>query len=164
MSNLNENQEQAVEQAESEGLTVVHSSTTLLLIDLDGAQAIDYFNDSVERVTDALKDRDVTLTELARWKSKSGKGLHIKMKLSKPLNVSTRLLLQACLGSDRLREFLSLMRKWDGCKEPSLLFRPPKKSGVKNPAGRRSNVQVSPGPLRKSRAAYDSILDDDVPY
>ncbi len=155
MSNLNESQERAIEQAEAEGMTVVKSSPTLLLIDLDDDEADAYFMERIQLVTDALNEHNVILTEVSRWPSKSGKGLHIKMKLSQPLGVITRLLLQACLGSDRLREFLSLLRKWDGCAEPSLLFKPPAK--FRPPA--KKNIKPKP-----TRTEDLFINDDDLPF
>ena len=154
MSDLNESQQDAIEQAEAEGMTVVRGSPTLLLIDLDDREALYYYDQRIERVTEALAERGVGLKELERWYSKSGEGLHIKMKLSKPLNVSTRLLLQACLGSDRIREFLSLMRKWDGSPSPSMLFKPPKKSG-----GVKKTTRAIPKPRTE-----DLFIDDDVPF
>jgi hypothetical protein len=49
------------------------------------------------------------------------------------------------------------MRKWDGCKEPSLLFKPSKKQKVM-----AAPVKKKKKPARSMEE--DWITDDDVPF
>lgn len=108
----------AVEQAESNGFTVVHSDPTHLLLDLDTASSVAQYN----RVLPILQ-RHIAATEKRRWLSKSG-NLHVVLELDEALPIEQRLLLQAALGSDGVREVLSLIRSKAGIKEPSKLFKP----------------------------------------
>jgi hypothetical protein len=78
----------------------------------------------------------------------------------RPLTVTDRLLLQACLGSDTKKELYSMAQYWQGTPEPSLLFKPL----VKKPA--RSLPAFLRVRTEKERAAQPipGALDDDVPY
>jgi hypothetical protein len=55
--------------------------------------------------------------------SRSGQGLHVRIRLKEPLPIIDRILLQACLGSDLRRELLSYMRVRNAAL-PVILFRP----------------------------------------
>ena len=58
-----------------------------------------------------------------KYKSRT-KGYHIILKLNEEMDVVERIMLQACLGSDRVREVLSYCRYAKGEANPVLLFRP----------------------------------------
>jgi len=64
-----------------------------------------------------------TVEEVDRWNSKSG-GLHLVMKMKVPLPFHDRLLIQACLGSDPVRELLSWIGKQITGDSVSMLFKP----------------------------------------
>jgi hypothetical protein len=72
MSNLNENQEQAIEQAKREGFIVVRGRPTRLLLDLDYDPVIrDDYGQALSYVTQELRARGVTLTEVSSWTLKN---------------------------------------------------------------------------------------------
>ncbi len=126
MSNVNANQQLAREEAEAGGFTVHQGDGQHLLLDLDGDQARSYFERHLPRVSDAMEVYGCSLEIQDEWPSKSGHGWHVILRLSKPLPVTERMVLQAALGSDLTRELLSLSRYWTGNLEPHLLFRPAK--------------------------------------
>lgn len=108
---------QTVEEAAKE-FDVVQSNNTTLLLDIDTLPALAQF----ERVLPKVKE-NFGVANVERWTSKSGNA-HIKIILSEPFPVTVRLALQAALGSDGVRELLSLKRLMNGCDEPSYLFKP----------------------------------------
>lgn len=59
------------------------------------------------------------------WKSRGG-NTHIVLTLTEPekFTIEDRIVLQACLGSDPVRESLNLKRVKDGSISPIALFRP----------------------------------------
>lgn len=103
------------------GFEVVHADECTLLLDLDGPDALVRYLDAIETV-----DAWLGAKEVGRWASKSGQPdhLHVILRLDVPLDVPTRLLLQACLGSDPQRELLSFVRFRNGVPEPTRLFKP----------------------------------------
>jgi hypothetical protein len=127
MSELLFDQGMAIKQAKAEGFKVVRGRPTRLVLDLDSDSDLHFYRTIFPRMVEEIKKRrGIDMTVIEEWKSKSG-GYHVTIKLSKPLPIKTRLLIQACLGSDRLKEWLSLCRYWAGKPEPSMLFRPPDK-------------------------------------
>jgi hypothetical protein len=110
----------AIAEAESKGFAIVRGDSRTLLLDLDTADDIKHF----ARVHGALKSF-LKFTIVERWPSKSGAGEHVVIKIDRDLSAMERVLLQACLGSDRLHEMLSLATGlWQGNTEPTVLFRP----------------------------------------
>lgn len=110
---------EAEEQALKEGLVVVRSTPKTLLLDLDNAAAVAQYVRMREKVREFY-----ALNVGWEWKSRSG-NQHVVLELRDPLPVETRLLLQAVLGSDPMRELLARQRLVHGETEPCLLFRPP---------------------------------------
>ena len=117
-SPININQDEAIAKAVSDGFEVVPSDDRTLLLDLDDKSA----EAEYERMLPIVQQH-LPLVETGRWNSKSG-GLHVKLNIGEALPAADRLLLQACLGSDGTREFLSLLRVHQGYQNPSLLFKP----------------------------------------
>lgn len=102
----------------AEKFDVVQSDATSLLLDLDTKEALAQY----QRVLPKLFDNyHVVSTE--SWRSKSG-NTHVRIELGRPMTFPERLALQAALGSDGVRELLSLKRYHNGISEPSRLFRP----------------------------------------
>lgn len=107
--------------AEEEGFTVIRSARNVLLLDLDTPSAASQFL----RVFDAFTRHYVTEGYTA-WRSKSGTGWHVRVVLAKNIvSFRDRVALQAALGSDGVREFLSLEASLLGTLERSVLFQPP---------------------------------------
>ncbi len=111
-------QDAAVAKATAAGFEIVPSNDSTLLLDLDDKLAETRYASMLPIVQQHLP-----IIETGRWSSKSG-GLHVKLNVGEALPASDRLLLQACLGSDGTREFLSLLRVRNGNQHPSLLFKP----------------------------------------
>ena len=112
--------------AESRGLEVVHSTEDALLLDLDTGAQQDQFMVMLGRAKniEGLKG----LFEKERWVSKSGRGIHVVVQLPHSFSVTERLLLQACLGSDPMRELLGMFLERHGEANPIMLFKPKVKS------------------------------------
>lgn len=117
-SDVNSNQPEAIANAEAAGQTVVFSDSQTILLDLDNADSQFMY----ERVLPIIQ-RHIPITEDERWASKSG-NLHVKLILAEPLPVMERILIQSALGSDPVREFLTMLRVQEGNPNPSMLFRP----------------------------------------
>lgn len=127
--------EEVVRQGKINGYIVYRSNSRLLLVDLDTEAArIQY-----ERVLPILA-KTHGAKEDDRWISRGGNA-HRVVRLTQPIGIFHRLGLQAMLGSDGVREALSLKRARAGVSEPSVLFRP---SRAVEPASRdmRSTREV----------------------
>lgn len=99
---------------------IYRSTNNHLLLDLDDEAAVHTY----ARNAPDVQDQWGPWAKIESWKSKSGKGTHVFVTLSKPLPAPVRYGLQLWLGSDPVREILSLKRLKDGETEPSILFRP----------------------------------------
>lgn len=112
--------EAAVELASDNGFEVIWATETTLLLDLDDVQ-------SQETYIANFKSAEVLfgLTEVDRWPSKSGEGIHVVVQC-KPMPALARIALQAYLGSDKRREILAVAMFMDGVENPTCLFKPPK--------------------------------------
>jgi hypothetical protein len=95
------NGEQARQEAIAQGHTIVEPVPNLLLIDLDDGARLD---------KDVLKtlQKEYGAFILSSWASRSGNGTHVVIQLNIPLSPVERVGLQACLGSDPVREFWAL--------------------------------------------------------
>ena len=105
--------------AEADGMAVRHANAKTLLMDLDDPIAIERFRRFMPKL-DELFGAKVT----EEYESRSGAGhLHVVIEMDEPFPAAFRIALQAVMGSDPLREFLSLRRLANGVEEPSRLFR-----------------------------------------
>jgi hypothetical protein len=114
----------AKEKAEAEGFTVVETTPTRLLIDLDGFRNAQMFLSGFQALADLLGDHTV-----AAWRSKDT-GVHVQIQMEKEFEFPERLLLQMLLGSDPVRETLAAVMFADNERRDddgalSMLFRPP---------------------------------------
>lgn len=121
-----------------EWATVYVGNPTTLLLDLDGPGALEQFEKAYDVVA-----RNFNIAEVDRWLSKSG-NLHVVLHSTTPLTPAIRLLLQAALGSDGVREALGLLRYQHGVAEPSMLFRP-RKRAVEASSGSASTLEMELG-------------------
>lgn len=108
----------AIDKAVAEGFTVVRGDDTHLLLDLDGDAALAQFSRVCPLVFEKFRIINVEV-----WRSQGG-NKHVRLTLAEPLNIGARLLLQAALGSDGIKEVLSLVSVHNGTHEPILLFMP----------------------------------------
>jgi hypothetical protein len=113
--------EAALERAKREGLVVVYPTETELQIDIDNEQSYEFFLRQIKIVTRLADAYGYT-----ERPSKSGMPKrHITVKLKTPVTVLERICLQACLGSDRVREVLGYVRYRRGEPNPTLFFEKP---------------------------------------
>lgn len=130
----------AAQQAAERGCEVVVSDDYTLQLDIDNDKDYAFFFEQFERLTKYVAivnphpdDLEFEPNPWIEWRSRSG-NRHITIKLKNPMNVVERIMLQACLGSDRVREILSYARSLNGEPHPVLLFKPlPKQLAVKEP-------------------------------
>jgi hypothetical protein len=109
----------AIQQAEEKNCTILYADDRTLQIDIDTDEDYEFFEKQVSRLREYM-DLPATYDVL---RSISG-NRHILIQLPRPLPVKDRIMLQACLGSDRVREILSYARYRKGDPQPVLLFRP----------------------------------------
>ena len=106
-----------VSAAES-GLAVIEPQPDVLLLDCDSWQ--DKLRASA--MLDALGRLFGGFEVIDRYKSKSGKGWHLVVKIGVQLTPIERVALQASLGSDGFREMLAVACIRNGVCEPSSAF------------------------------------------
>jgi hypothetical protein len=126
MSNLGLSIENRIAEATANGDEPIRGQQNQLLLDLDTAEDIERLAARLDKLREFL-----AVEQVDSWTSQSGKGRHVVLAVTtaqhfngRNLTVPEQLLLQMWLGSDPLRELLSLMRYWQGCEQPSLLVRP----------------------------------------
>lgn len=108
--------------AESYGCEAVFGEPNIIQLDLDSEEAVTRY-----RAAYAIVERTSTLPphRVEEWTSRSGKGLHVQLILDIPIPPERRVIWQALLGSDPVRETLNYLNdratKNDGT---IVLFRP----------------------------------------
>lgn len=104
--------------AMEQGLDVVVPQPDELFIDLDNDADIAHF-----KLTLPILQRFCEAVEYRRTISKGG-NLHAYVRVKWPvaLHPATRIALQACLGSDRKRDLLSLIELTQGTPWPTVVF------------------------------------------
>jgi hypothetical protein len=105
------------------GFKIVPARKATVLLDLDTPEDVARYEAILERIQKPM-GHAWGLKEVERWKSKSGVGTHVHLEMTSDLNEYERVALQALLGSDPVRELISLMRMRHGVTHPSRLFRP----------------------------------------
>src|SRR5689334_22172854 len=111
--------EKSIRKHTEDGGEVVYGDATTICVDIDDTQDTAVMDEVLPIVRQALG-----VTEIARWTSRGGEGVHVLLKTEKELPFLERLLLQACLGSDPKREILGYLRQKSDGSEISCLFRP----------------------------------------
>lgn len=104
--------------AKAEGCKAVFATETILQMDLDGPDGIKRFTRLYEIALDQGFLTDSVISGL--WRSKSGQGWHVEVRLAELMCHEDRIFWQALLGSDEVREILNLKKQ----KEYVCLFRP----------------------------------------
>lgn len=112
---------EAIRNAEKSGFEIITDKEYSILLDLDNDESLAHY-ESIKKIA----EDKFAYIEVNRWKSKDG-GTHIVGNVSEVYSKTERLLIQACLGSDRKRELLALYRLVIECDIISVLFRPGKK-------------------------------------
>ena len=115
-------QEEAIKRAIRKGFTIVEGDENTLLLDLDSHYDVDY----IKRIFPVFQSY-VKCSIKDEWRSKSGKGKHIMIKLEESMpSLERRSFCQAILGSDWAHELLSFFKNYiqEGA-ESVVLFKPP---------------------------------------
>jgi len=110
------------EKAKEANFTIIEGTPKTLLLDLDSWEAECRYDAMYSMLCMNFGAR-----EKSRWKSKSGKGVHVVISLKDDLDETTRVALQAIMGSDPKREMFGIVKILNDVEEPSLLFKPPQK-------------------------------------
>lgn len=110
---------EALERAKKEDLLVIFPKPNELLIDIDDAEGLKAF----ERCHNILEEH-FGIIGVEMKPSMSGKvdHLHITVTLETEVNDIERIVLQACLGSDRMREILGLVMALSNDPHPTLFL------------------------------------------
>lgn len=117
MSDFSLTAEAAANKAKKQGFEVVYADDNHLLLDLDDTSDRTFFENQFHLLNDGVVED--------RWLSKSGKGEHVVIRLDSPRGIRDRIILQACLGSDRKREMIALLKYVDGgISNGIMLFKP----------------------------------------
>lgn len=112
--------DRALKSAQEKNCTIELADDFTLQLDIDNDEDFETFIEQINTLN------NLGIVSWNGWNcrpSRSG-NRHITVALIDPLPVLSRILLQACLGSDRTRELLSLARVLKGQEHPILLFRP----------------------------------------
>jgi hypothetical protein len=190
VSEVSLDQDTAIATAKEAGCEIIRGNACLLLLDLDGEHALKLFEkrvigdcSSIDSHFDGhiqqFNPNKIRSIHWRGWKSSSGMGMHVTCRLSKPLAIPVLLILQSYLGSDTKRDFLCLMRLWEGNKEPRLLFKPAGEEvheGITKVVGAARHLAANLASVRgfererkrlvEAREADESIFDnqDDIPF
>jgi len=137
------NSQRALELAANEGLTVVFPAPNELLIDIDNEHSFQMFMKQMDILKKYVGATGDTITE-----SRHGlPGRHIVVTLDHDIDETERILLQVCLGSDRVRELLGYVQMKNGDAHPTLFLE----------AGQKLLIERLQEPL-------DILRDEDIPY
>ncbi len=107
-----------VEEAKAQGLEIIQPEANELLLDLDSQQD-GYVMDALLPI---LRDYKFNVTIRKVERSRHG-NKHAYLICPRAITYLERIALQACLGSDRKRELLGLMRVFQGISPVTVLFR-----------------------------------------
>lgn len=110
--------EATIAQAVADGLEVVRADDKTLLLDLDSDAAFEQYL----RVPPTI-EQYFGVAETEVWYSKSG-NRHVRVTLTNSYEPYMRYALQAALGSDGVKEALTIVRERNGCEAASILFKP----------------------------------------
>lgn len=110
------------QQAEKKGCTVEIATDLELMIDIDSEEAFAFFEQQMEVLVSL---ETIHFDHYIVRASKSGlPKRHVTVFLVEPIDMTTRILLQAVLGSDRKRELLAFTGLLRGQENPVVFFRP----------------------------------------
>lgn len=165
MSDVVLDQTDAIAEAEANGMVVEKYGGDYILLDLDTTRGARQFLDHIENFEqNVLEFGEWQVVKYTSWNSKSG-GVHVAIEMDHAKEIKDILICQSYLGSDGVRDFLSLMRVWQGNEEPRLLFRP---EGNKMRPGLAEAVKLVRKLAGNSQKAVTRaeavVLEDDVPF
>ena len=117
-----ESRQQYVDRVKKEGFTIYYPEPNELLLDIDSEENFNHFKEMFNRFNDELP-YDLMWLRRKVYDSKTPGHKHISVKFPWNLTDHERILYQVLLGSDPVREMLSVFRIWNGDSNPTLLVR-----------------------------------------
>ena len=114
-----------VEDAKKNGLQCILPQSHEIQIDLDSNDDRGHMYAMIE----LLRQNGIELIIRRETRSRGGNA-HIYIDAPRELSDIERIAFQACLGSDRKRELLSILRAWDGRFSPTAFFEVPVETGM----------------------------------
>lgn len=116
--NCSPNSQRAINEAEKNNLDVVFPKDNELQIDIDNEHAFVIFEKMVE-----ILDRHYGVYRIQTKPSRSGlPKRHVTVTLRDKISNMERIALQACVGSDRVREILSVVQEKNGDPHATLFL------------------------------------------
>lgn len=112
--------EYAQAQAKLRGQVVVLPGPRELFVDIDSVDQLKMFFDRIEKLKAQFEEGHVNY--VIRSSRSGGDRFHIVVTLPLPLQPFERIAYQAILGSDPVRELLSIARINYGCEHPTIFF------------------------------------------
>lgn len=110
--------------AAERGQQIIRPGPRDLFLDIDSEESYQLMN---KRLMD-LANAEFQLEIVSCKPSRSGyPHRHAILRANRDLSVAERIALQACMGSDLVREFLSLMRIWAGGEGTTFFENPDRK-------------------------------------
>jgi hypothetical protein len=119
LSSYRESRIDYVNRKKEEGFSIFYPEENELLLDIDSKKDLKHCKLFLSRIKDELQD---DISHIIT-KSTTPGHFHVSIKFPKNITPIERIALQAILGSDRVREMLSLFRLWNGETHPTLLAR-----------------------------------------
>lgn len=119
-SDPNETREAFILRMEEEGYIPTYPEECELQLDLDNAQHKEVFKRSFE-----ILSRKLVGVSYESNVSRSGNGLHVRIRMPWNLSPFERIAWQAALGSDPVRELLSCFRQSRGDEHSTMLIEAP---------------------------------------
>jgi len=144
----NPNSSRAIDLALREGLTVEFPAANELFIDIDNEHSFQMFQRQMDILVKYIGVDDGGNGFVVTPSRHGLPGRHIVVTLVKDITETERLLLQACLGSDRVRELLGYVQMKNGDPHPNLF------------------LEATPPEQKLLTAASDEnfLKDEDIPY
>lgn len=121
-SGYSETREEYLTRMEDEGFEVVFPESNELLIDIDTEEQYRMFKLHYERLRDEQDFKTMSYTEHFSKSGPPRRHIHLKMPWS--MSPIERIAWQAVLGSDVIRELLSMIRLYRGDGHPTLFAEP----------------------------------------
>lgn len=116
---------QAYRDAEILGFEVALPQDNQLQIDIDDEASYQVYLGNLDRYMVHFSDNPVTFADVLPSKSGAPEKKHITVTLADPISNEQRILLQALLGSDPVREMLSYIRLVNDDEHPTLFLEKP---------------------------------------
>jgi hypothetical protein len=113
-----------LKEAREKGCVVVYPGPNDLFVDIDSEDDLDFFHEAIVRLRRYFPGGDILVNVTP---SKSPGRYHATVTIPRPVkDAAERILLQAVLGSDRVRELLSWARLETGATpHPTVFFEKP---------------------------------------